>query len=48
MIKPHIAGVHAESTLRLLGDDVPALHVPDLELLEVGCILWFVSYTAEP
>jgi predicted nucleic acid-binding protein len=40
VIKWHVAEIHADAALRLLGDDAPALHVPDLMLPEVGNILW--------
>ena len=40
VIKWHVAEVHSDAALRLLGDDVPALHVPDLVFPEVGNILW--------
>jgi predicted nucleic acid-binding protein len=40
VIKWHVAEIHAEATLRLLGDDAPELHVPDLMFPEVGNILW--------
>jgi predicted nucleic acid-binding protein len=40
VIKWHVAEIHADASLRLLGDDAPALHVPDLMLPEVGNILW--------
>ena len=40
VIKWHVAEVHTEAALRLLRDDAPALHVPDLVFPEVGSILW--------
>ena len=40
VIKWHVAEVHSDAALRWLGDDVPALHVPDLVFPEVGNILW--------
>jgi predicted nucleic acid-binding protein len=40
MIKWHVAEVHTDTALRLLRDDAPALHVPDLVFPEVGNILW--------
>lgn len=39
-IKWHVAEVHSAAALRLLADDAPRLHVPDLLFLEVGNILW--------
>lgn len=40
VIKWHVAEVHSDAALRLLGDDAPGLHVPDLVFPEVGNILW--------
>jgi predicted nucleic acid-binding protein len=40
VIKWHVAEIHADAALRLLGDDAPTLHVPDLMFPEVGNILW--------
>ena len=40
VIKWHLAEIHTEAALRLLGDNAPELHVPDLMLPEVGNILW--------
>ena len=40
MIKWHVAEIHADAALRLLGDDAPELHVPDLMFPEAGNILW--------
>ncbi len=40
VIKWHIAEVHTDAALRLLRDDGPELHVPDLVFPEVGNILW--------
>ena len=40
MIKWHVAEVHTDAALRLLRDDAPVLHVPDLMFPEVGNILW--------
>jgi predicted nucleic acid-binding protein len=40
VIKWHVAEVHTDAALRLLRDDAPALHVPDLVFPEVGNILW--------
>ena len=40
VIKWHVAEIHADAALRLLADDAPALHVPDLMFPEVGNILW--------
>ena len=40
VIKWHVAEIHADAALRLLEDDAPALHVPDLMFPEVGNILW--------
>lgn len=40
VIKWHVTEVHSDGALRLLRDDAPALHVPDLVFSEVGNILW--------
>lgn len=40
VIKWHVAEVHTDAALRLLRDDGPELHVPDLVFPEVGNILW--------
>jgi len=40
VIKWHVTEVHSDAALRLLRDDAPALHVPDLVFPEVGNILW--------
>jgi predicted nucleic acid-binding protein len=40
VIKWHVAEIHADAALRLLGDDAPELHVPDLMFPEAGNILW--------
>lgn len=40
VIKWHVAEVHTDAALRLLRDDAPALHVPELLFPEVGNILW--------
>ena len=40
VIKWHVTEVHTDAALRLLRDDAPALHVPDLVFPEVGNILW--------
>lgn len=40
VIKWHVVEVHTEAALRLLRDDAPSLHVPDLMFPEVGNILW--------
>jgi predicted nucleic acid-binding protein len=40
VIKWHVAEVHTDAALRLLRDDAPELHVPDLMFPEVGNILW--------
>jgi predicted nucleic acid-binding protein len=40
VIKWHVVETHTDAALRLLRDDVPALHVPDLMFPEVGNILW--------
>jgi len=40
VIKWHVTEVHSNAALRLLRDDAPALHVPDLVYPEVGNILW--------
>jgi predicted nucleic acid-binding protein len=34
--KWHVTEVHSDAALRLLRDDAPALHVPDLVFPEVG------------
>jgi predicted nucleic acid-binding protein len=40
VIKWHVTEVHTDAALRLLGDDGPVLHVPDLVFSELGNILW--------
>ena len=40
VIKWHVTEVHSPAALRLLRDDAPALHAPDLVFPEVGNILW--------
>jgi predicted nucleic acid-binding protein len=40
VIKWHVDEIHADAARRLLADDAPALHVPDLMFPEVGNILW--------
>jgi predicted nucleic acid-binding protein len=40
VIKWHVAEVHTDAALRLLRDDAPELHVPELVYSEVGNILW--------
>ena len=40
VIKWHVAEVHTDAALRLLRDDAPELHSPDLVFPEVGNILW--------
>jgi predicted nucleic acid-binding protein len=40
VIKWHVTEVHTDAALRLLRDDAPELHVPDLVFPEVGNILW--------
>jgi predicted nucleic acid-binding protein len=40
VIKWHVTEVHTDAALRLLQDDAPAIHVPDLVFPEVGNILW--------
>jgi predicted nucleic acid-binding protein len=40
VIKWHVTEVHTDAALRLLRDDAPAMHVPDLVFPEVGNILW--------
>ena len=40
VIRWHVAEIHADAVLRLLEDDAPALHVPDLMFPDVGNILW--------
>ena len=40
VIKWHVTEVHTHAARQLLGDDAPALHVPDLVFPEVGNILW--------
>jgi len=40
VIKWHATEVHSDAAHRLLRDDAPALHVPDLVFPEVGNILW--------
>jgi len=40
VIKWHVTEVHSAAALRLLRDDAPALHAPDLVFPEVGNILW--------
>jgi predicted nucleic acid-binding protein len=40
VIKWHVAEIHADAALRLLGDHAPELHVPDLMFPEAGNILW--------
>ena len=40
VIKWHVTEVLSDAALRLLLDDAPALHVPDLVFPEVGNILW--------
>lgn len=40
VIKWHVAEVYTDSALRLLRDDAPVLHVPELLFPEVGNILW--------
>jgi predicted nucleic acid-binding protein len=39
-MKWHVTDVHSDAALRLLRDDAPELHVPDLLFPEVGNILW--------
>ncbi len=39
VIKWHVTEVHSDAALRLLRDDAPVLHVPDLVFPEVGNIL---------
>ena len=40
VIKWHVTEIHTNAALRLLQDDAPTLHVPDLVFPEVGNILW--------
>ena len=40
VIKWHVSEIHADVARRLLADDVPELHAPDLMFPEVGNILW--------
>jgi predicted nucleic acid-binding protein len=40
VIKWHVTEIHTDAALRLLRDDAPALHVPDLVFPEAGNILW--------
>jgi predicted nucleic acid-binding protein len=40
VIKWHVREIHTEASLRLLREDVPPLHAPDLLLPEIGNILW--------
>ena len=40
VIKWHVAEDHSEAASRLLRDDAPLLHVPDLTFSEVGNTLW--------
>jgi predicted nucleic acid-binding protein len=40
VIKWHVDEIHSDAALRLLADDAPELHVPDLMFPEVGNILW--------
>jgi predicted nucleic acid-binding protein len=40
VIKWHVAEIHSDAALRLLGDDAPTLNAPDLMFPEVGNILW--------
>lgn len=40
VIKWHVAEIHTDAALRLLRDDAPELHVPELVFPEVGNILW--------
>jgi predicted nucleic acid-binding protein len=40
VIKWHVTEIHSDAAQRLLADDGPALHVPDLMFPEVGNILW--------
>jgi predicted nucleic acid-binding protein len=40
VIKWHVHEIHSDAARRLLGDDAPELHVPDLVYPEVGNILW--------
>jgi hypothetical protein len=42
VIKWHVPEIHSDAALRLLRDDGPALHVPDLLFAEVGNILGLV------
>jgi predicted nucleic acid-binding protein len=40
VIKWHVSEVHSDAARRLLQDEAPVLHVPDLLFPEVGNILW--------
>src|SRR5271157_1563583 len=40
IIKWHLVEIHGKAARRLLGDDAPVLHVPDLMFPEVGNVLW--------
>ncbi len=40
VIKWHVDEIHADAARRLLSDDTPALHAPDLVFPELGNILW--------
>jgi len=40
IIKWHLVEIHGHAARRLLGDDAPVLHVPDLMFPEVGNVLW--------
>jgi predicted nucleic acid-binding protein len=40
VMKWHVTEVHSDAALRLLRDDAPALHVPDLVFPQVGNLLW--------
>jgi predicted nucleic acid-binding protein len=40
VVKWHVTEIHSVEALRLLRDNAPALHAPDLVFPEVGNILW--------
>jgi predicted nucleic acid-binding protein len=40
VMKWHVSEVHTDAALRLLRNEAPVLHVPDLMFPEVGNILW--------
>ncbi len=40
VIKWHVPEIHGDAARRLLADDAPELHAPDLMFPEVGNVLW--------